>query len=129
MKQGRTSFYSTHGEKWTSELSFPPFSPMTTGGSSHVIHQVSVPTPMICLEHLCRVRNSRAVGNWCSTLRRLSSYVEMCILPDITVGERHYTNKTTATNKLETKTGPGWRNPQGFHDKANNGVLQKGDKH
>lgn len=38
-------------------------------------------------------------------------------------------NKTTATNKLKTKTGPGWRNPQGFYDKANNGVLQKGDKH
>lgn len=27
------------------ELSFPPSSPMTTGGFSHVIHQVSVPTP------------------------------------------------------------------------------------
>lgn len=32
------------------ELSVPPSSPMTAGGFSHVIHQVRVPTPVICLE-------------------------------------------------------------------------------
>lgn len=32
------------------ELSFPPSSPMTTGGFSQVIHQVSVPIQVICLE-------------------------------------------------------------------------------
>lgn len=59
------------------------------------------------------------MGSCCPAPRGLISYVEMCILRDITVGKRHY------TNKLKTKTGPGWRNPQGSAIKQTMGCFRE----
>lgn len=65
------------------------------------------------------------MGSWFSALKGLRCYVEMCFLPAIIVDKRYYANKTRVTDKLKTKTGREWRNPQGSIIKQTAGCLRK----
>lgn len=120
------------------EFSFLPSNPMTTGGSAMwSIRWLSPPWWFAwnrihyfkrCLhcELPCRVRNfPESWGAGSQLWRGWDVMLKCAFLPAIIVDKRYYANKTRVTDKLKTKTGREWRNPQGSIIKQTAGCLRK----